>query len=367
MDQRGCPVEGVMLTPEFWRGKRVFLTGHTGFKGSWLVCILSRLGAEVHGFALDPDDGPNLFDLGNVAGLLASDMRGDIRDAAVLEQALQAARPDIVFHLAAQSLVHASYEDPLGTLATNIMGTAHLFEGLRKIGNPAVVVNVTSDKCYENREWVWPYRENEPMGGKDIYSVSKGCAELLTTAYRQSFLADLDIATATARAGNVIGGGDWADNRLIPDMVRAMADGQAPVLRAPDALRPWQHVLEPLSGYLMLAEHLAQKPDDFAEGWNFGPGPTDTRTVAYVVETFLNLSHSDLRPVIQPHAYKEAQILKLDSAKANAHLGWTPRWSIDQALSRTADWYRAHVEGQDMATFTMQQIGEYFGDSLGTS
>ncbi len=360
-------MENMNLNTEFWRGKKVFLTGHTGFKGSWLVCILSRLGAVVHGFALDPEDGPHLFDLAGVGGLLAKDGRGDIRDQYVLEHALREAKPDIVFHLAAQSLVHASYEDPIGTLATNIMGTAHLFEALRVIGNPAAVVNVTSDKCYENREWVWPYRENEPMGGKDIYSVSKGCAELLTSAYRRSFLDELGIVTATARAGNVIGGGDWAGNRLIPDMVRAMASGEAPVLRAPEAMRPWQHVLEPLSGYLVLAEHISQMPSGFAEGWNFGPEPQDTRTVAYVVETFLRFSQSDLHPTIQPHAYKEAQILKLDSAKANTQLGWTPRWSIDQALEQTADWYRAHTEGQDMATFTMQQVNQYFGDDFGTS
>lgn len=352
---------------EFWCGKKVFLTGHTGFKGSWLVCILSRLGAVVHGFALGPEPGPTLFDLAGVGALLAKDGRGDIRDAKALEHALREAKPDIVFHLAAQSLVHASYEDPIGTLATNIMGTAHLFEALRVIGNPAAVVNVTSDKCYENREWVWPYRENEPMGGKDVYSVSKGCAELLTSAYRRSFLDELSIVTATARAGNVIGGGDWADNRLIPDIVLAMTNGEAPVLRAPDAMRPWQHVLEPLSGYLMLAERLSQTPSDFAEGWNFGPEPQDTRTVAYVAETFLRLCQSDLRPTIQPHAYKEAQILKLDSAKANTQMGWTPRWSIDQALEQTADWYRVHAEGQDMATFTMQQIDQYFGDGFGAS
>jgi len=367
MEQRVCTVESMTLSAKFWRGKRVFLTGHTGFKGSWLVCILSRLGADVHGLALPPEKGPSLFELAGVAGLLAKDGRGDIRDQNALEQALRKAKPDIVFHLAAQSLVYASYEDPIGTLATNIMGTAHLFEGLRKIGNPAVVVNVTSDKCYENRECVWPYRENEPMGGKDIYSVSKGCAELLTAAYRQSFLADLNIATATARAGNVIGGGDWADNRLIPDMVRAMASDKAPVLRAPEALRPWQHVLEPLSGYLMLAQHLAQNPVEFSEGWNFGPGPQDTRTVAYMVKTFLSLSHSDLHPTIHPHAFKEAQILKLDSSKANSQLGWMPRWSIDQALEQTANWYRAHLEGQNMATYTMHQIDEYFGDCLAAS
>lgn len=360
-------MENITPNIEFWRGKRVFVTGHTGFKGSWLVCILSRLGADVHGFALDPEPGPSLFELIGADGLLANDGRGDIREPDALQQALQQAKPDIVFHLAAQSLVHASYEDPIGTLATNIMGTAHLYDGLRKIGQPAAVVNVTSDKCYENREWVWPYRENEPMGGKDIYSVSKGCAELITSAYRQSFLTKLNINTATARAGNVIGGGDWADNRLIPDMVRAMADGQAPVLRAPAALRPWQHVLEPLSGYLMLAENLAKKPAEFEEGWNFGPGPQDTRTVAYVVETFLRLSQSELRPTIQPHAYKEAQILKLDSAKANTQLGWVPRWSIDQALQATAQWYSAHVEGQDMAAYTMQQIDQYFGDGFATS
>lgn len=355
-------MENLSLNAEFWHGKRVFLTGHTGFKGSWLVCLLSRLGAEVHGFSLDPEDGPSLFKLAGVSAMMARDGRGDIREPKALEQALRDARPDIVLHLAAQSLVHASYVDPIATLSTNIMGTAHLFEALRVIGSPAAVVNVTSDKCYENREWVWPYRENEPMGGKDIYSVSKGAAELLTSAYRQSFLAELNIATATARAGNVIGGGDWAANRLIPDMVRAMADRQETVtLRAPDSLRPWQHVLEPLLGYLMLAERLAQAPKDFAEGWNFGPGAQDTRTVAYVVETFLNFSQSKMRPTTTPHAFKEAQILKLDSAKSNTQLGWVPRWSIDQALEQTANWYSAHAEGQDMAAFTMQQIDQFFG------
>ena len=347
------------VTPDFWRGKRVFLTGHTGFKGGWLSLWLQAMGAEVHGYALNPPTEPNLFTAAKVGTGMASSKIADIRDADKLREAMQVARPEIVFHLAAQPLVRYSYAQPVETYAVNVMGTVHLLEAIRATPGVKAVVNVTTDKCYENREWVWGYRENEPMGGFDPYSSSKGCAELVTAAYRRSFLEPAGVALATARAGNVIGGGDWAADRLIPDFLRAMDAGETLNIRSPQSTRPWQHVLEPLSGYLMLAERLYADGEVFAEAWNFGPADEDARSVQWIVERLAEMRKDvnwqcDEAP--QPH---EAHYLKLDSSKAHNQLGWQPCWRLQAALHKTLEWHEAWRKAEDMRSVTMAQIAGY--------
>ena len=348
------------MTPGFWRGKRVFLTGHTGFKGSWLSLWLQALEAEVHGYALAPSTTPDLFTLARVGAGLASSTIADVRDADALRAAMQAAQPELVIHMAAQPLVRHSYVDPAGTFATNVMGVVHLLEAVRAVASVRAVVNVTTDKCYENREWAWGYRESEPMGGHDPYSSSKGCAELVTSAWRRSFLAQADVALASARAGNVIGGGDWSEDRLIPDMLKAFGKGEPVVIRNPGAVRPWQHVLEPLSGYLVLAQRLWHDGAAFAEGWNFGPRDADAWPVQRVVEHLAARWGRDARwqldGGVHPH---EASFLKLDIAKADARLGWTPRWHLDTALARVVDWQRAWRDGADARTLCLEQISDY--------
>ncbi|RYY17500.1 MAG: CDP-glucose 4,6-dehydratase [Alphaproteobacteria bacterium] len=314
-----------LVNPTFWSGKRVFLTGHTGFKGSWLSLWLQAMGADLTGFALAPPTDPSLFQAADVAQGMTS-IIGDIRDAGALAHALVTASPEIVIHMAAQPLVRASYDDPVGTYATNVMGTVHVLEAVRRAPGVRACVVVTTDKCYENREWVWGYREDEAMGGYDPYSNSKGCAELVTSAYRRSFFGESGTATASARAGNVIGGGDWAVDRLIPDILRAVVAGEPVVIRNPHSIRPWQHVLEPLSGYLVLAQSLWTDPTGAAEGWNFGPRDEDARPVQWIVEQLCELWGDGASWVrderLQPH---EANYLKLDISKARARLGWEPR------------------------------------------
>lgn len=337
------------VDPAFWARKRVFLTGHTGFKGSWMALWLKQMGAEVCGFALTPPTSPALFDVARVADGMTS-IIGDIRNAQALEDALVAADPEIVIHMAAQPLVRASYDDPVGTYATNVMGTVHLLEAVRKTANVRAVCVVTTDKCYENREWVWGYREDEPMGGYDPYSNSKGCAELVVSAYRRSFFGEgSKVALASGRAGNVIGGGDWAVDRLIPDILRAIADGDKVLIRNPLAIRPWQHVLEPVSGYLVLCQALWNDPQTAAEAWNFGPRDDDARPVQWIVERMCaawgeqaGWTHDDS---VQPH---EARYLKLDISKARAGLGWGPRWSLGETLEDIVAWHRAWLSGADM-------------------
>ncbi|MEZ5541531.1 MAG: CDP-glucose 4,6-dehydratase [Pseudomonadota bacterium] len=343
----------------FWRNRRVLLTGHTGFKGGWLSLWLSELGAEVHGYALAPPTDPGFYQACNVAERLAGNTIADIRDADTLERAVRDAQPDIVLHLAAQSLVRRSYAAPAETYAVNVMGTVNLFEAVRRTPGIRAVINVTSDKCYENQEWVWPYRENEPVGGFDPYSSSKGCAELVTAAYRRSFLDEAGVPLASARAGNVIGGGDWAADRLVPDFLRALDAGEVLGIRSPGATRPWQHVLEPLSGYLLLAEKLVTEGPAFAEAWNLGPDAADTCTVEWIVEQLCSrLPGARWRSDAPPQAH-EANALQLDSSKARARLGWQPRWNLHTALDYTVAWHRAWRQGTDMADVSLQQIRDY--------
>jgi CDP-glucose 4,6-dehydratase len=354
------------VDPAFWDGRRVFLTGHTGFKGSWLSLWLQRLGAELTGFALAPPTRPSLFEEAGVAAGMASRI-GDVRDAAALDAALAAARPEVVIHMAAQPLVRASYDDPVGTYATNVMGTVHLLDAVRRAPSVRAVCVVTTDKCYENREWPWGYRETEPMGGFDPYSNSKGCAELVTSAYRRSFFGSGSaVAVASARAGNVIGGGDWAVDRLIPDILAAVVRGEAVAIRSPDAVRPWQHVLEPLSGYLALCQALCERPDVAADAWNFGPRDEDARPVAWIVERLCALWGGDARwqrdTREQPH---EAHYLKLDISKARALLGWQPRWSLGDALDAIVAWQRAWLARADMHAYCLAEIDRFAAAARG--
>lgn len=344
---------------EFWAGKRIFLTGHTGFKGGWLALWLAGLGAEVHGYALKPVTESNLFMLVNLESRLAHSTIADIRDAVALTEAIHVAQPDIVFHLAAQPLVRFSHIAPVETYAVNVMGTVNLLEAVRKIPSAKAVVNVTSDKCYQNKEWAWPYRENEALGGFDPYSSSKACSELVTAAYRRSFLEPTGKYIASARAGNVIGGGDWATDRLVPDFLRAVDARKTLTIRSPEATRPWQHVLEPLSGYLILAEKLYSEGREFAEAWNFGPSEMDSQSVQWIIEYLCDKVPGARWRRGDPPLLLEAKTLKLDSSKARSQLGWRPRWDLETALGMTLDWHQAWKSGYDMATICAQQIQAY--------
>lgn len=350
------------MNSDFWHGKRIFLTGHTGFKGGWLSLWLQSMGAEVHGYALKPPTKVNIFEVAKVGEGMANSVFADIRAADRLSQTMQLAKPEIVFHLAAQPLVRHSYVQPTETYEVNVMGTVHLLEAVRAIPSVKVVVNVTTDKCYENREWAWGYRESEAMGGHDPYSSSKGCAELVTAAYRRSFLEQVGVALASARAGNVIGGGDWAEDRLIPDFLRALDAGATLKIRSPQSTRPWQHVLEPLSGYLRLAECLYTQGSLFAEAWNFGPNDEDARPVSWIVEKLAGM-RQDVKwlydETSQPH---EAHFLKLDSSKAKKRLDWEARWRLQTALQKTLEWHEAWRNGENMQAVTLGQIAQYQTD-----
>jgi CDP-glucose 4,6-dehydratase len=349
-------MEEVGVTRGFWSGKRVLLTGHTGFKGGWLALWLADMGAEVHGYALQPPTTPSLFEVAGVGSRISSSTIADVRDAAAVSAAVTRAKPQIMFHLAAQPLVRQGYRDPIETYATNVMGTANLLESLRTADHVRAVVNVTTDKCYENDGRSEPYREHDPMGGHDPYSSSKGCAELVTAAYRRSFLAARDVRVATARAGNVIGGGDWSADRLVPDFLRALDCRTELVIRSPDATRPWQHVLEPLSGYLALAQRLFEDGESFDGAWNFGPSIEDAKPVRWIVQRLCeSVPGSSWRVDSGSHPH-EAHMLSLDSTKARTRLGWHPRWNVSGAIDRTISWHRAWQEHRDMHAACMEQI-----------
>jgi CDP-glucose 4,6-dehydratase len=344
-----------------WRDRRVLLTGHTGFKGSWLSLWLESLGAEVHGLALDPPTEPNLFTAARVSAVLAADGRVDIRDFAAVQSTFEAARPEVVFHLAAQSLVTNAYDSPLETYAVNVQGTAHVLEAVRRCDSVRAVLVITTDKCYENKEWLHPYRENDRLGGCDPYSSSKACAELVTSAYRASYfsLPGRDVRVASARAGNVIGGGDWAANRLIPDCVRAVRKGTVS-LRYPQAVRPWQHVLEPLAGYVSLAERLLGRDGArYVQGWNFGPDVEDSLSVGDVAHEVCALLGVAVDMPNVPQARHEAGLLRLDSTRAKELLDWHPQWRLKRAIAETVEWYQRWAEGDNMQAFSRSQIERY--------
>ena len=339
-----------MVNEAFWRGRRVFVTGHTGFKGSWLSLWLSHLGAEVHGYALDPITSPSLYQALDLR--LTGDTRADLSDLKALRQAVQVADPEIVLHLAAQPLVRESYKDPVGTFATNVLGTAHLLESLRGQSSLQAVVVITTDKVYHNEEWPYPYRESDRLGGKDPYSASKAAAEIVTASYRDSFLQEQGVKVVSARAGNVIGGGDWSADRLVPDCLRAFAKGQPVELRYPRAVRPWQHVLEPLSGYLLLAQRMLEG------GWNFGPrGDEGHAEVGEVAQTLARLWGDGARVELSQQKHpKEAGLLRLDISKAQAELEWQPRWSLEQALAATVDWQKGFLSGRSARELCLEQL-----------
>jgi len=348
------------MKPSFWQGKRVFITGHTGFKGGWLCLWLKSLGSDVTGYALEPATSPSLFESADV-GYGMQSIIGDVRDSEKLQKTIQDASPDIVIHMAAQSLVRYSYRHPVETYEVNVMGTVHVLEAVRKCASVHAVLVVTSDKCYENRAREAGYREEEAMGGFDPYSSSKGCAELVVSAYRQSYFGTSDsVAVASARAGNVIGGGDWSEDRLIPDMVRSFTQEREVTIRNPSAVRPWQHVFEALNGYLLLIENMWDQPDAFSEAWNFGPEDTDTKMVSWIVEHFAshwgNAIWSAEENTEQPH---EAQTLRLDCSKARTRLCWQPALKLELALEWMAQWYQCHYKNKDTALLSLHQLEKF--------
>jgi CDP-glucose 4,6-dehydratase len=352
------------MNKEFWKNRRIFLSGHTGFKGGWLSIWLQQLGAKVTGYALAPPTQPNLFEVASVESGMNS-IIGDVRDGNNLKRAMSDACPEVVIHMAAQPLVRYSYSNPVDTYSINVMGLVNLLEAVRATPSVKSVINVTSDKCYENKEWNRGYRENDSMGGYDPYSNSKGCAELITTCYRNTYFnpekyAEHGVAIASARAGNVIGGGDWAEDRLIPDMIRSISKGESVEIRNPNAIRPWQHVLEPLSGYLKLAEKLHTNGTDFAEGWNFGPHNDDAKTVSCAIEQFTQTWGSGAKWSLvdhqQPH---EATYLKLNCSKAHRRLGWNSIWNIKLTIEKIVEWHKAYDQGADMHQMTLSQINSF--------
>jgi CDP-glucose 4,6-dehydratase len=353
-------MEDLVMHGDAFRGRRVLVTGHTGFKGSWLSLWLLQLGANVSGISQPPNTNPDIFGALGLEGLIDHHLI-DIRDAVALDRAVRCIEPEVVFHLAAQPLVRLSYQDPKSTWDTNVGGTVNLLEAVRRSESVRAVVVVTSDKCYDNREWIWGYREHDPMGGHDPYSASKGATELVVASYRNSFFADGRIRLASGRAGNVIGGGDWSRDRIVTDFVQSISAGRPLRIRNPQATRPWQHVLEPLSGYMQLAERLLdERGQEFASGWNFGPGDESVTTVEALARDMI-VAWGSGEIILEPDAKQphEAGLLKLDCSKAATHLGWRGKWGVKQAVKATVEWYQAHARGEDMRTLSDLQIASY--------
>lgn len=346
-------------SPDFWSGKRVFITGHTGFKGGWLSLWLTQLNAQVFGYALHPPTSPCFFEICDIKPSLSGHYIADIRDRTNLEAALRETQPDIIFHLAAQPLVRHSYQDPIFTFETNTVGTLNLLEAARSLGSVRAIINVTSDKCYENRETTIPYSEQDSLGGHDIYSASKACSEIISASYRRSFTAPSNPRIATARAGNVIGGGDWSPDRLVPDFFRAMSAGQTVPIRNPESVRPWQHVLEVLRGYLLLGEKLFTEGESFAEAWNFGPNPNDSKSVKWIVSKLCSLIEGTSFLISPDSTFHEAQLLSLDSSKSQQRLQWYPAWNLETALEKTTSWHLAYQRQMNMREFSLAQIESF--------
>lgn len=343
----------------FWKGRRVLITGHTGFKGSWMALWLTNLGAEVTGISLPNDVTRSFFNACQLERLVAKSAMVDIRDYDALQAVVSDADPELVFHMAAQALVKDSYADPLGTYATNVMGTANLLHSLRFCDKLKAAVIITTDKCYHNNEWIWAYREIDQLGGFDPYSNSKACAELVVSSFTDSFLREKNIGVATARAGNVIGGGDWSKNRLIPDLINGILNRETILIRSPGAVRPWQHVLEPVTGYLKLAQALYSHPDETDRNWNFGPNFTDEKEVGWIAEYLSAKVEGAKWMMDKGHHPHEANVLRLDSSRARSILNWTPRWDLPQALDATFSWYMEQSLGGDMQKYSLQQINAY--------
>jgi CDP-glucose 4,6-dehydratase len=357
-------LESMVIMQNFWQDKNVLVTGHTGFKGGWLCLWLQHCGAKVSGFALQPPTQPSLFEQARVADNMTS-IIGNIRELSAIKAVMQQVQPEIVFHLAAQPLVRYSYQEPVETYATNVMGTLHVLESIRSINSVRAAVMITTDKCYENKEWYWGYRENEPLGGYDPYSSSKACAEILIASYRHSYFPNErypqhKTAIASARAGNVIGGGDWAQDRLIPDIIRSLAQQQTIQIRYPQAIRPWQHVLEPLAGYLQLAQKLYRQGADYAQAWNFASHAEEAKPVQWIVEKMLALwgENAGWLQESSEHPH-EAHYLKLDCSKAHAELNWLPRWNLATALEKIVQWHQAQLNNADMRALSLAQIQDY--------
>lgn len=352
-------MENLGLKKDFWSGKRVLLTGHTGFKGGWASLMLTMLGAKVHGLSLPPTEDSIFYKSVGIENRITGSTYSDITSYQSCLNVMEEFKPDIIIHMAAQALVRFSYSNPLETYMVNVIGVANLLEAARKVETIKIIVNVTTDKCYKNKEWVWPYRENEALGGHDPYSSSKACAEIISAAYRDSFFANNGVQLATARAGNVIGGGDWSKDRLIPDILRSLEANEVISIRSPSSIRPWQHVLEPVTGYILLAQKLGENQDVFSEAWNFGPEENDCWSVGKIVTRVCDITQNgswDTPVIDQPH---EASLLKLDSSKAKARLNWKPRWNVSEALKKTIEWYQKSLSGGDMYEFSVRQIMEY--------
>ena len=347
------------MNPDFWKDRSVFLTGHTGFKGGWMTLALSQMGAKVSGYSLVSPTKPNFFSILKLKKYLVKSTIGNILDLKLLKKSIKEAKPSIVIHMAAQPLVHQSYKTPIETIMTNVIGTANIFEAAKDTNTIKAIINVTTDKCYENNEQLISYKENDRLGGHDPYSGSKACSELITATYRKSFLSKIDIHLASARAGNVIGGGDWSNDRLLPDFFRSLEVGKPMYVRSPNAIRPWQHVLEPISGYMKLAEKLVLNGKDYANAWNFGPNDDDAKSVGWVIDQLCNKipgAHWITDKEKHPH---ESILLKLDSTKAKKYLDWKPKWDAELAIHKTIDWYKAWKKGKEMSSISISQIDEF--------